>query len=84
VSHHVLNGTMDVRLPGTAKWVLCVVAHCAVQSTRTAEITAAELARICGLSRSCVREQLTSLTDGGWISVERLPKAVLRIRVQEI
>jgi hypothetical protein len=83
MSHHIVNGAMDVRLPGTAKWVLCVVSHQAVQSTRVAEITAVALARICGLSVSCVREQLKTLVDGGWLTVERLPKAVMRIRVEE-
>lgn len=84
MSHHIVNGAMGLRLPGTAKWVLCVIAHRAVQSTRaTEEITVAELASICGFSRSCVRDQLNTLVDGGWISVVRLAKSVLRIRVEE-
>lgn len=83
MSHHILNGAMDVRVPGTTKLVLCVVAHRAVMSSRSVDTTAAELALVCGLSRSCVRGQLNGLADGGWLSIERLPKAVLRIRVEE-
>lgn len=82
MSHHLVNIAMGISLPGTPKWILCVISHRATMSTGKVETTAAELAEACGFSPSCIRDQLKRLERVGLVEVERLAKAVLIITVR--
>lgn len=83
MSHHLVNRTMDVKIPGLRKWVLCVLAHKALMSSGEVEITMADLAEICCLSTSCVRDHVKHLHHGGQIDALLLRNScVYRIRVK--
>ncbi|MBB5444626.1 MULTISPECIES: winged helix-turn-helix domain-containing protein [unclassified Paraburkholderia] len=82
MSHHLVNKAMEVKIPGVRKWVLCVLAHQAVMSSGEAKITMAELAEICCLSTSCVRDHVKNLHRAGQIDAVLLRNScVYRIRV---
>lgn len=82
MSHHLVNGVMDVSLPGIPKWVFCVVAHRAALSTGEVLISTTELASICGLSPSCVRDQLKRLVRAGLIDKKSPARSMNLIRVK--
>jgi DNA-binding MarR family transcriptional regulator len=82
VSHHLVNIAMGISLPGTPKWILCVISHGAAMSTGIAKTTAADLAQACGFSQSCVRDQLKRLERAGLIEVERMAAGLLIIKVR--
>ncbi|HEV2594148.1 MAG TPA: winged helix-turn-helix transcriptional regulator [Sphingomicrobium sp.] len=82
MSHHLVNGTMTMKLPGLRKWILCVLSHGAVMSTGLLETTTAKLAEVSGFSPSSVRTQLRRLERDGFIEVERRAKAELIIKVK--
>jgi DNA-binding IscR family transcriptional regulator len=82
VSHHLVNIAMGISLPGTPKWILCVLSHLATMSTGKVETTTADLALACGFSQSCVRDQLKRLERAGLIEAERLAKGALIIKVR--
>jgi hypothetical protein len=85
MSHHLVNGTMRLKMPGLGlrKWVLCVLSHQAVQSTGEVSLTMADLAEICDLSVSCVRDHVKHLHHAGMIEAVLLRNSsVYRIRVR--
>ncbi|SOE85660.1 Iron dependent repressor, N-terminal DNA binding domain [Burkholderia sp. YR290] len=82
MSHHLVNGVMDVSLPGIPKWVFCVVAHRAAVSTGEVLISTADLASVCGLSPSCVRDQLKRLARAGLVETKSPARSMHLIRVK--
>ena len=56
-------------MKGNQKIVLLALAHLSVQSTGKCSATVARLAFMCGLSDSCVRDQLKALAANGYITL---------------
>lgn len=69
MSFHLSNRTWDIELKCNQKIVLLALAHMGVQSTGMCATTVARLAFMCGLSDSCVRAQLKTLTAKRHISL---------------
>jgi hypothetical protein len=69
MSFHLTNLAWDIELKGNQKIVLLALAHMGVQSTGMCAATVARLAFMCGLSDSCVRDQLKTLIAKGHISL---------------
>lgn len=67
MSHHLTNLAWDIELRGMQKLVLLCLAHLSLQSTRECCPTIAHLAHRCGVSTSCVREQLKALGSAGLV-----------------
>jgi DNA-binding MarR family transcriptional regulator len=70
MSHHLTNHAWEIELRGLQKLVLLALSHLAVQSSGTCHPTVRRLAFMCGVSDSCVRDQLDRLDEEGY--VERL------------
>lgn len=69
MSHHLSNRAWDVELKCNQKIVLLALAHLGVQSTGQCAATVARLAFMCGLSDSCVRNQLKTLVAKRHVSL---------------
>jgi DNA-binding MarR family transcriptional regulator len=71
MSHHLTNHTWEIELRGLQKLVLLALSHLAVQSTGGCDPTIRRLVFMCGISDSCVRDQLRSLEELGYVQSVR-------------
>jgi DNA-binding IclR family transcriptional regulator len=67
MSHHLTNLTWRIELRGMQKLVLLALSHLAVQSTGDADSNVKQIVAMCGISSSCVREQLKQLAKAGYV-----------------
>ena len=67
MSHHLTNHAWEIELRGLQKLVLLALSHLAVQSTGECTPSVRRLAFMCGVSDSCVRDQLAHLVGAGYI-----------------
>jgi hypothetical protein len=61
MSHHLTNHAWEIELRGLRKLVLLALSHLAVQSTGYCNPSIRRLAFMCGVSDSCVRDQIAAL-----------------------
>jgi hypothetical protein len=69
MSFHLTNRAWDIELKGNTKIVLLALAHMSFQSTGMCTASIARLSFMCGLSDSCVRDQLKTLIAKGHITM---------------
>jgi predicted transcriptional regulator len=82
MSHHLTNLTWRIELRGMQKLVLLALSHLAVQSTGDAVSTVQQIAFMCGVSSSCVRESLKYLARVGYVETATVDgKPIYRVCV---